>query len=88
MRYVSARGRVAELGFCDALLAGLATDGGLYVPQTWPKQPKMTSSIYHSCSSATKSPSLLVLKTLLSGFRLLHRTHRSNNILPISRLNC
>ena len=31
MRYVSTRGRAAELGFCDALLAGLATDGGLYV---------------------------------------------------------
>jgi threonine synthase len=54
MRYVSTRGRAAELGFCDALLAGLATDGGLYVPQTWPKQPTMTGSTY-----ATKAASLM-----------------------------
>ena len=40
MRYVSTRGRAAELGFCDALLAGLATDGGLYVPETLPKFTK------------------------------------------------
>ena len=31
MRYISTRGSAPELGFCDALLAGLATDGGLYV---------------------------------------------------------
>ena len=27
MRYISTRGRAPELGFCDALLAGLALDG-------------------------------------------------------------
>ena len=37
MRYVSTRGRAPELGFADVLLAGLADDGGLYVPATWPK---------------------------------------------------
>ena len=37
MRYVSTRGRAPELGFADVLLAGLATDGGLYVPETWPQ---------------------------------------------------
>ena len=36
MRYVSTRGEAASLGFCDALLAGLARDGGLYVPKVWP----------------------------------------------------
>lgn len=36
MRYVSTRGTAPELGFTDVLLAGLAADGGLYVPQTWP----------------------------------------------------
>ena len=36
MRYISTRGRAPELGFDDALLAGLATDGGLYVPNAWP----------------------------------------------------
>jgi threonine synthase len=36
MRYVSTRGAVPAIGFLDAVLAGLAPDGGLYVPQTWP----------------------------------------------------
>ena len=36
MRYISTRGAAPELGFADVLLAGLATDGGLYVPVEWP----------------------------------------------------
>ena len=39
MRYVSTRGHAPALGFCDALLAGLASDGGLYVPERWPELP-------------------------------------------------
>ncbi|PWC78195.1 threonine synthase [Azospirillum sp. TSH64] len=37
MRYVSTRGAAPVLGFEDVLLAGLARDGGLYVPETWPQ---------------------------------------------------
>ena len=37
MRYISTRGAAPALGFTDVLLAGLARDGGLYVPETWPK---------------------------------------------------
>ncbi|MEN3385213.1 MAG: threonine synthase [Hyphomicrobiales bacterium] len=36
MRYVSTRGEAPPLGFVDVLLAGLARDGGLYVPESWP----------------------------------------------------
>ncbi len=36
MRYVSTSGEAESLGFCDVLLAGLARDGGLYVPESWP----------------------------------------------------
>ncbi|MFM2183986.1 MAG: threonine synthase, partial [Actinomycetota bacterium] len=39
MRYVSTRGAAPELGFTDAMLAGLAVDGGLYVPDRWPTLP-------------------------------------------------
>ena len=56
MRYVSTRGRSAELGFCDALLAGLATDGGLYVPQTWPKNPTLAGSTYASKAASLMAP--------------------------------
>src|SRR5690606_23913216 len=40
MRYVSTRGKAPELGFRDVLLAGLARDGGLYVPAEWPTLSK------------------------------------------------
>ena len=56
MRYVSTRGRAAELGFCDALLAGLATDGGLYVPKTWPTNPTLAGSTYASKAASLMAP--------------------------------
>ena len=37
MHYVSTRGAAPLLGFSDALLTGLARDGGLYVPETLPR---------------------------------------------------
>ena len=37
MRYISTRGRAAPRDFTDVLLAGLAEDGGLFVPETWPR---------------------------------------------------
>ena len=36
MSFVSTRGEAPGVGFSQALLAGLAPDGGLYVPQHWP----------------------------------------------------
>ncbi len=36
MRYISTRGAAAQLDFVEVMLAGLARDGGLYVPTTWP----------------------------------------------------
>ena len=37
MQFVSTRGRAPALSFSDAVLAGLAGDGGLYLPQQWPQ---------------------------------------------------
>ncbi len=36
MLHVSTRGEAPAIGFTDAMLTGLARDGGLYVPETWP----------------------------------------------------
>ena len=36
MRYISTRGQAPALGFQETTLAGLASDGGLYVPDAWP----------------------------------------------------
>ena len=40
MTYHSTRGQAPVLAFDDVLLAGLARDGGLYLPQTWPQFSK------------------------------------------------
>ena len=37
MDYISTRGRAPALDFAGATLAGLASDGGLYVPRSWPR---------------------------------------------------
>ena len=40
MLYVSTRGAAPRLGFEEAMLAGLARDGGLYVPEAWPEMSR------------------------------------------------
>ena len=37
MRYLSTRGNAAPQAFCDILLGGLAPDGGLYLPESYPQ---------------------------------------------------
>jgi threonine synthase len=46
LNYISTRGEAPPLGFEDVLLAGLARDGGLYVPQAWPAfQPEAIAAL-------------------------------------------
>jgi threonine synthase len=42
MRYISTRGEAPSLDFVDVMLAGLARDGGLYVPERWPTIDRAT----------------------------------------------
>ena len=58
MRYVSTRGAAPELGFADVLLAGLATDGGLYVPESFPGLPDLPSGAYADLAAAVMAPFL------------------------------
>ncbi|QID18117.1 threonine synthase [Nitrogeniibacter mangrovi] len=37
MRYLSTRGQAPAQQFCDILLGGLAPDGGLYLPESYPR---------------------------------------------------
>ena len=49
MRYISTRGGAAPVSFEEVLLAGLAPDGGLYVPQVWPSlSPDETAAFAHT----------------------------------------
>ncbi len=58
MRYVSTRGSAPELGFAEVLLAGLATDGGLYMPTSWPTLPASSGTGYAALASAVMKPYL------------------------------
>jgi len=52
VRYVSTRGQAPELGFAEVLLAGLATDGGLYVPAEWPLLPVVRPGAPYAVAAA------------------------------------
>ena len=59
MKYVSTRGEAPVLGFGDTLLCGLASDGGLYVPETWPTLPERwddASRPYHEVATDVMWP--------------------------------
>ncbi len=61
VNYVSTRGAAPQLGFCDVLLAGLARDGGLYVPATWPSFSRddlirLAGRPYHEVAHAVIRP--------------------------------
>lgn len=62
-RYVSTRGQAPETDFADALLRGIAPDGGLYMPTVWPRlspdawAPKtLGSADYKSIALQAMSP--------------------------------
>jgi threonine synthase len=46
VRHVSTRGEAPTLGFTEVMLAGLARDGGLYVPEAWPQLDAATIAAY------------------------------------------
>ena len=52
MLYVSTRGEAPAISFSDALLAGLARDGGLYVPERWPELSPATIADFRGKSYA------------------------------------
>ncbi len=58
MRYVSTRGDAPVLGFDDVTLAGLALDGGLYVPEKMPvlDMAALVGKSYHETAVAVLAP--------------------------------
>jgi threonine synthase len=65
MRYSSTRGQAPQVTFSQALVQGLAPDGGLYVPNSWP-QP---GSAFQGGGTARADASLPVLAAqVIAGF--------------------
>lgn len=59
MLYISTRGEAPALGFRDAMLAGLARDGGLYVPDVWPTLSPETIAGFSGAPYADVAKSIL-----------------------------
>ena len=89
MRYISTRGRAPELGFCDALLAGLATDGGLYVPQTWPTVNAPTTGSYADRAAAVMQPFIgteIDAPTMVRLSREAYSSFRHPDVVPLVQI--
>ena len=61
MFYVSTRGHAAQQHFCDILLEGLAPDGGLYLPETYPQVSTATLTRWRGLSYADLAFEILSL---------------------------
>lgn len=90
MRYVSTRGDAPVLGFDDVLLAGLAVDGGLYVPETWPRFELPETDDYSAVAAAVMRPFLTgsVIEPGLD--RILRDTYarfRHPEVAPLRRIS-
>jgi threonine synthase len=65
MQFVSTRGRAPALSFSDAILSGLARDGGLLVPQAWPQFDARTIAGF--ATARYQDVALAVLEPFLAG---------------------
>jgi len=52
MRYISTRGQSVPQSFCDILLGGLAPDGGLYLPESYPQVSRAELDAWRKLSYA------------------------------------
>ena len=90
MRYVSTRGTAPELGFSDVLLAGLATDGGLYVPTEYPSLPELPNGRYADLAHAVMSPYIgdeIPSDELLRMCREAYATFRHPATVPLVQID-
>ncbi len=73
MRYVSTRGEAPSLGFREVVLAGLARDGGLYVPETW---PELTSAEIAELAGRSYAEAAFRIVSRFAGNEIPHRALR------------
>ena len=86
MKYVSTRGAAPILGFADVVLAGLANDGGLYVPETWPTLGPVTSGSYAELAASVFVPYVgadIDNATMLRLCNTAYSTFRHPDVVPI-----
>ncbi|MSO59647.1 MAG: threonine synthase [Ilumatobacteraceae bacterium] len=86
MQYVSTRGAAPVLGFADVVLEGLAEDGGLYVPQSWPTLNKDRPRAYAELAASVMQPFVepdFSADTLLSLCQQAYSTFGQPQVVPL-----
>lgn len=95
MKYFSTRGRSNGLSFEEAVLAGLAPDGGLYIPEHIPQLPSNWKTTWNTYSFVDLSVEILSLyispeelsKEDLRGLvERSYKTFRHQDVTPLVRL--
>ncbi|MBE8220563.1 MAG: threonine synthase [Alphaproteobacteria bacterium] len=71
MKYISTRGSAPTLGFEDAMLSSLASDGGLYVPQEWVQLDKAVIASF--CDKSYEAVAVEVLTPFMGDSVLAQR---------------
>ncbi len=95
MEYISTRGSAPALDFAGATLAGLAADGGLYVPRTWPKFTEgevaaMAGLPYAELAQRVMQPFVgdcLTAERLLELTRAAYGRFSHNAVTPLKQLD-
>ncbi|WP_458524902.1 threonine synthase [Onishia taeanensis] len=95
MRYISTRGQAPALSFEEVVLTGMASDGGLYVPETVPQLSKEDLADMAGCSYAEIA--FRVMKPFVNGeidddtFRGLvkdaYATFSHDAVVPLNQLD-
>lgn len=93
MRYVSTRGQAPPCGFADVLVDGLAPDGGLYVPDEWPRLPADEvlddQRSYADVAAAVVAPFVgdaIAAEELSSMCRAAYATFRHDAVVPLVQI--
>ncbi|TDM06437.1 MAG: threonine synthase [Ideonella sp. MAG2] len=95
MKYISTRGDQTQRRFCEILLEGLAPDGGLYLPVSYPKVDAATLARWRALSYADLACEILSLYIddipAADLKALVHKTYTpavfgSEQIVPVRRL--
>ena len=94
VKYISTRGEAPPLSFNEAMLAGLARDGGLYLPASYPALSRDTiagfaGQPYHAVAKAVLQPFVgtdLDGATLDGMIRAAYAGFRHEAIAPLSQL--
>jgi threonine synthase len=94
-KYISTRGEAPALSFTDTLMAGLASDGGLYLPETYPQLSKDEISAFASATYAQVAEAVFTrfigadveAKTRASMIEAAYAGFRHKAIAPLAQID-